>query len=493
MNMDIENLGKTIKSQRLQRHISQAKLSKLLDMKQALLSEWETGKKTIPQYKIKLIEDIFKKLDTLSDAEIESYVKRRKYKQIRYDVATGQPLSNIKKHLMNAVSKKLLRQQLKSNRTTLSDKPKGIALFAGCGGLSRGFHQAGFDVVGFAELEHNFHVTYKKNFPNSLLLGDDVRNITNDDVKDWKVAFGEIDVLFGGPPCQGFSLAGKRDVFDPRNELYLEFVRIASVLKPKTILLENVRLLTSMKTVNGNYASEDIVDRFEKIGYTMSFQIVNAKDYGVPQSRERVIFIGVRKDLDIDHVVFPEKTHGPANELTLFPSLKPYVTFRDATRDLERLESGEASKKDRLHFAITHPDHVIKWLKITPEGESAHNNADPDMRPKSGYNTTYKRIRWDEPSSTIGTTFSMISGSRNVHPQDTRAFTIREAARCQTFPDSFLWEGRWGTIRTMIGNAVPPLLAEVMAKHIMKSYIKKEAKPSSVQPQATYKNIQLPS
>lgn len=489
--MDIKNFGKSIKPQRLQRHISQAKLSKLLDIKQAILSDWETGKRTVPQDKIELVEALILKLDTLNENELEDFVKRRKYKQIRYDVPTSKPLTKSKNHVMSGAAKNLLQQQLKNVNNKLSNKPKGIALFAGCGGLSQGFHNAGFDVVGFAELEHDFHKTYQKNFPHSLLLGDDVRNITNADVQDWKTYFGEIDVLFGGPPCQGFSLAGKRDVFDPRNELYLEFVRLASCLKPKTVLLENVRLLTSMKTVNGNYASEDIVNRFEKIGYDMSFQVINAKEYGVPQSRERVIFIGVRKDLDIDQVAFPEKTHGSANELTLFSNLKSYVTFRDATQDLERLESGKKSKKDSFHFAITHPDHVIKWLKKTPEGQSAHLNPDPNMRPKSGYNTTYKRIKWDEPCSTIGTTFSMISGSRNVHPQDTRSLTIREAARCQTFPDSFVWEGKWGTIRTMIGNAVPPLLAEVMANHIMKSYIKPQLKPAVVQAQVAYKSIQL--
>mgnify|MGYP001560155863 CR=1 FL=1 len=475
MKLDSQNIGKSIKTLRLEKHISQAKLAKLIKIRQAMLSEWETGKRTVPPSMIDSIEKMLGQLEKLNETELESLVKRRKYKQTRYDVPTKNTSSKKNYDLFDEETKKLLYQHLRDNKGKhIGNKPKGIALFAGCGGLSLGFHNAGYDVVGFVELEHDFHDTYKKNFPESFVLGDDVRNITSKNVEEWKKAFGEIDTLFGGPPCQGFSLAGKRDVFDPRNELYLEFVRIASILKPKTILLENVRLLTSMKTVYGNYASEDIVNRFEKIGYKTSFQVVNAKDYGVPQSRERVIFIGVRNDLVSEPITFPEKTYGETNNQSLFSNLQPYVTFRDATKDLERLESGEKSSKDPLHFAIVHPNHVIQWLKAIPEGESAHNNPNPNLRPKSGYNTTYKRIKWDEPSSTVGTTFSMISGSRNVHPQDTRSLTVREAARCQTFPDDFKWEGKWGIIRTMIGNAVPPLLGQTMAKHILKNYLKKK-------------------
>ncbi len=489
-NMDMTDAGIWIKVERLNRHISQAKLAKLLGINQAILSDWERGKRIVKAEDLDSIKSIFIKVDKLSESEKDKFIQRRKYKQTRYDVPTNGN-GHIKKRLNQLPLKidydKPLNEKFAGRKP--NSKPKGIALFAGCGGLSLGFHKAGFDVLGYVELEHSFHPTYEKNFPESFLLGDDVKNVKDEDVKEWKNTFGEIDVLFGGPPCQGFSLAGKRDVFDPRNELYLEFVRIASILKPKTILLENVRLLTSMKLANGNYASEDIVKRFQDIGYEMSYQVVNAMDYGVPQSRQRVIFIGVRKDLATKPIVFPTSTHGTQNG-SLF-NKKPYVTFRNATIDLESLESGEKSLNDPLHFAITHPDHVIKWLKNVPEGESAHDNPDPSLRPTSGYNTTYKRIKWDEPSSTISTNFSMISGSRNVHPTNTRSLTIREAARCQTFPDNFKWDGKWGTIRKMIGNAVPPLLAEVMAKHILRNYLTEEDVNTKQSEKEVYKNIQL--
>lgn len=486
----MKNLGQWVKVERLKRQISQAKLAKLLNVNQAILSEWETEKKVIPVESIGFIEEILNRIDNLSEKERDDLFQRRKYAQKRYDVPTNSNKNpRIKKNIGTAVTPLPLKE-LYAQRAQ-SGKPKGVALFAGCGGLSLGFHRAGFDVVGFAELQVEFHPTYKKNFPGSLLLGTDVRSISNEQVENWHDVFGEIDVLFGGPPCQGFSLAGKRDVLDPRNQLYKEFVRIASVLRPKTILLENVRLLTSMKTIDGIYAAEDIVRRFEDIGYSMSYRVVNAKDYGVPQSRERVIFIGVRKDFSNKPIFFPEPTHGSQNMGFLF-QLKPYITFKEATEDLESLESGEKSLKDPLHFAIVHPEHVIKWLKNVPQGESAHNNLNPNLRPTSGFNTTYKRIRWDEPSSTISTNFSMISGSRNVHPKNTRSLTIREAARCQTFSDDFHWEGKWGTIRTMIGNAVPPLLAEIMAKHILKNFINFEDKVRFIsEGREAYRNIQL--
>jgi DNA (cytosine-5)-methyltransferase 1 len=227
--------------------------------------------------------------------------------------------------------------------------------------------------------------------------------------------------------------------------------------------MENVRLLTSMKTSDGKFVLEHIYKEFDAVGYEVKHFEINTKDYGIPQHRERVIFVAVRKDLKLlPSIPFP--THGQA--IDLFTILEPYRTFADACSDLEYLESGEKSKTDALHEAVKHPDHVIKWLWDVPQGKSAHENNDPNLRPPSGYNTTYKRQIWNEPASTVQTTFGMISGCRNVHPIATRSLTIREAARIQSFPDSFEFIGSQGKIRTCIGNAVPPLLAHAIAKHI---------------------------
>jgi DNA (cytosine-5)-methyltransferase 1 len=334
--------------------------------------------------------------------------------------------------------------------------------------MALGFQQAGFGIAGFIELDTAAAATFSANFTSSQLLARDITTVTEQQLASWKHALGEVDVLCGGPPCQGFSLAGKRDPNDHRNRLFLDYLRVAAALRPRVIIIENVRLLTSMKSATGSAVVDDITQAFRSEGYHLSHQVLNAQDYGVPQFRERVFFVGLRELPRPGTPLFPFPTHGPGNSgEELFNSRPlPYRTFRDAAGDLERLESGEQSATDPYHWAVRHPDHVLEWLRDVPEGKSAHDNADPRLRPPSGYNTTYKRLRWDEPSSTIGTTFGMISACRNVHPRETRSLTIREALRCQSFPDTFKLFGTTGDIRTQIGNAVPPTLARAIAAHI---------------------------
>lgn len=214
--------------------------------------------------------------------------------------------------------------------------------------------------------------------------------------------------------------------------------------------------------------SKRILDTFKSIGYNCAFFTVNAKDYGVPQHRERVIFIGLREDLKALPSI-PLPSWGIENNL--FSKENPFFSFGDAVSDLEFIESGENCTTDKYHKAVNHPEHVIKWLIDVPEGKSAHENSDRSLRPPSGYNTTYKRQVWNEPAGTVATTYGMISGCRNVHPIATRALTTREALRLQSFPDSFKLTGKMGDIRTTIGNAVPPLLAYVLGEYIKKTYI----------------------
>ena len=321
-------------------------------------------------------------------------------------------------------------------------------------------------MLGCVELRSDFRAIYQQNFPHTRELGSDITRLSDKHVEEWAAEFGPIDVLFGGPPCQGFSLTGKRDRLDPRNELFRHFVRVARILRPKAILLENVRLLTSMKSKGGNWVKDEIGEAFSEFGYAMIHKELDAQDFGVPQHRERVFFVGMRSDLALRPSI-PEPTHGAPSCGDLFGStLCPLRTFRVATCDLEAIESGQRTERDLWHEAVAHPQHVIEWLKDVPEGASAHDNADPAMRPPSGYNTTYKRLCWDEPASTVSTTFGMISGCRNVHPTNTRSLTVREALRCQSFPDSFKLTGTLGAIRTSIGNAVPPLLGHALASHL---------------------------
>jgi DNA (cytosine-5)-methyltransferase 1 len=234
-------------------------------------------------------------------------------------------------------------------------------------------------------------------------------------------------------------------------------------------LIENVKLLTSMKDPDGRYVRDRVIETYQQLGYDSQFYVVNAKNYGVAQHRERVIFIGVRSDLKLNPSI-PDHMYSDES-ISLFNDMDKPFTFGDAVSDLVYIESGEKVDNDPYHWAVSHPNHVLEWMVDVPQGRSAHDNEDPSLRPPSGYNTTYKRQVWDEPAGTVATTFGMISGCRNVHPIATRSMTIREALRLQSFPDSFKMTGTAGTKRTVIGNAVPPMLGYQLAKHIVDSYI----------------------
>lgn len=466
-----------IRRDRESRGLSQANLARLLNISQPVLSQWETGKAVPSEREEQAIRRTFAEFDQqLARGKLPSAIRPRSRRRI-LATSNGQPYDPASERSNDsgyrdesAEARKARFTRFAASYSRAQNELVGISLFAGCGGMSLGFKRAGFRVPGFVEIDPGARLTYELNFPKSVCLGHDVRGISEDDVSEWSKLFGVVDVVFGGPPCQGFSLTGKRNRFDPRNELYSHFARIASILQARSIILENVRLLTSMKSPDGSMVLDRITDAFEEAGYSCDFKVLNAQDYGVPQCRERVFVVGTRENQGLS---FPEPTHGNCAEKMLFgTTLDPYVTFRDACGDLEPLESGERSRTDPLHFAVDHPRHVIEWLKNVPEGQSAHNNPDPRLRPPCGYNTTYKRIRWDEPCSTINTTFGMISGCRNVHPTNTRSLTIREAARCQTFPDDFQFRGTLGQIRTVIGNAVPPLLAKVLASHLVRTILK---------------------
>ena len=457
--------GDLIRELRKKKNLSQAKLARLLGIKQAKLSIWETNK---VQPSPDVLRRIITTIEKLDDETIANLNKRKIRK--KWDIqALEKTFIRSNRVSADADRKKRLPFLYFNVNEVPYRNAKGISLFSGIGGMSLGFRLAGIRVVGSVEIYAPFRTIYEANFPDTRCLGHDIQEIDNREILSWKEQYGEIYVIFGGPPCQGFSLAGKRDRFDPRNQLYQEFARIASVLQPKVIVMENVRLITSMKTPEGEGMLEAISAAFETAGYECQYKFLNAQDYGVPQSRSRIFLIGVRKDLDIGQITFPPPTHRPPGQKTLLgEDLEPCVTFREATGDLESLAAGECSRNDPWHKATPHPPHVVKMLEGIPEGMSAHDNPDPNLRPTSGYNTTYKRIKWDEPCSTISTNFNMISGCRHVHPSDTRALTVREAMRVQTFPDQFKIFGRIDDVRKGIGNAVPPLLAKKIAEHLLK-------------------------
>ena len=448
--------GIELRKIREQLGISQARIAEITGLSQHILSSFELEKTSLKENELHILNEIIPNISSFNDVLTR---KKRYRKHIYKDAFIDQSrVSSASKTQENKCYLKTLQ--------TLEKEPpakyKAASFFSGIGGFSLGFRSCGFDVRGFVEIEDDLASIYQANFPNTERLGSDITKVSNDVLIDFRNRVGDIDVVIGGPPCQGFSLSGKRNIDDPRNYLFQDYLRIIDVLSPKFAIIENVRLLTSMKSKDGGFVKDEIESGLKKHGYRAKLFEINAKNYGVPQHRERVIFIAVREDLKVEPS-FPSANFSSGK--SLFDFEKKYRTFGDACSDLDFLESGQTGK-DPYHKAVKHPEHVLQWLWDVPEGSSAHDNKDPALRPPSGYNTTYKRQIWNEPASTVQTTFGMISGCRNVHPIATRSLTIREACRLQSFPDTYKFIGSLGTIRTGIGNAVPPLLAKVLAEYI---------------------------
>lgn len=448
--------GEQLRDYRKRLGLSQAKLAELSKIPQHLLSSYELGKQELTK------DFIIKLKEALANKKKISKVINRSKRVTQFEFTDIKVLvdreAKAKKTKGNESYLRLIAR-LKEKSEAKNKKYSAVSLFSGVGGFSLGFSAAGFEIKGFVELQDSLRDIYKVNFPNAKEIGSDITKVSDEEIRQLKKEVGDIDVIIGGPPCQGFSLAGKRDAKDPRNKLFLHYLRFVEVLCPKIAIMENVRVLTSMKDEKGELVKDNIQKDFFKRGYRVNYFEINARDYGVPQNRERVLFVAIRSDLKISPCL-PEPSHTRGDGL--FENGSTYHSFGDACSDLPYIEAGGVSA-DSMHIAVKHPKHVIDWLWDVKEGRSAHDNEDIEKRPPSGYNTTYKRQIWNQPASTVQTTFGMISGSNNVHPIATRSLTIREAARIQSFPDDYKFVGNLGAIRTGIGNAVPPLLAYSLA------------------------------
>jgi len=351
-------------------------------------------------------------------------------------------------------------------------KPLVVEAFCGCGGTSLGFELAGYEVALGIDIHAPSIETFRKNHPNSFAMLGDVKKINPKDIKKL-LGSKRIDVLIGGVPCQGFSLNNrKRHENDERNFLYLEFLKLIKELNPRAVVLENVSGLKS--TANGKFV-DAIKKGIEDSGdYKVTHKLLFAPDYGVPQKRERLVFVGLSEDInqefDFDKIV---KTHGPTTKT-------PYTTIKDAIGDLISLKPGEEkneyakepfSEYQKLmrknmrgkslenHKAPNHPEDTIKKIANTPPGRP--------MYPKFKQRI---RLAWDILSPT------QVSGGIRPqfqfgHPEDIRGLSIRERCRIQSFPDNFIVKG--GTVqgRVQTGNAVPPLLAKAIAQALLK-YLK---------------------
>lgn len=354
-----------------------------------------------------------------------------------------------------------------------------VELFAGAGGLSIGLEKAGINVVIANEIMPDFAATLKANHPNTNVINEDIHKI-NFRAELKKLGLKSVDVLSGGPPCQGFSTIGSKNRQDPRNSLFYEYLRAVSETNPKYTIFENV---SGFKRMYGGFAYETLVKEMDSLGYETKCQILNAADYGAPQIRNRTIVLGWKKGLA--PLEFPTITHGSQK------GLKPYVTLMEAIGDLPYIEAGQSlstyatppqteyQKKMRgaqkillEHNASNYGEKMQEILHIVPEGGSIKDLPE-HLRPKSGYCNTYARLLPNEPSPTITRNFGTPSSSRCIHPYQPRALSTREGARLQGFPDSYKFIGGKQSKNLQIGNAVPPILGEVIAMVIKNALGKK--------------------
>jgi DNA (cytosine-5)-methyltransferase 1 len=348
-----------------------------------------------------------------------------------------------------------------------------IDLFAGCGGLSKGFMDAGFDIIVGVDNDQAALNTFVKNHNGAVALNADLsKQETFDEIK--RIA-GErpIDVIIAGPPCQGFSLSGPRNFDDERNKLYLAVIEMVKQYKPKGFIIENV---PGMSTLYDGQIKEEILKRFRKMGYNTECEILCAADYGVPQMRKRLIFMGVRKD--VGKPKFPEPIYLPDN----------YISCRDAISDLPSREYEFGMEEDiytskpvteyqilmrknmkvlHNHVATNHTQMVKDTIALVPEGGN-YKDLPPGWGESRKFNEAWTRYDGNKPSKTIDT------GHRNhFHYKYNRVPTIRENARLQSFPDDFVFTGTKTQQNRQVGNAVPPLLGQVLGNAMLKIFTEK--------------------
>lgn len=357
-----------------------------------------------------------------------------------------------------------------------------IDLFSGCGGLSLGFIQEGFIVKKAVEYDANIANTYKKNHPEVDVIVDDIRNIDQSGV--FKV--GTADVIIGGPPCQGFSMAGARIrsgfIDDPRNYLFKHYFNVVKTVKPKAFVMENVKGIMTMQ--EGKIFEEILrifsdAEMLEGRPYNINYKLVKGIEFGIPQKRERMIIIGTQAS----NFNFEEVWEQTKQEILLeYPNYFDLVTVRDAIGNLgptsvdgiitnpmpiTEYQKYLSSNRPDLsnHTKTNHSRVAINRMSRVANGE---NFTVLEENINSIHSGSYGRLCWEEQAPTITTRFDTPAGGRFIHPVEDRTLTPREAARIQSFPDDFIFYGNKTSICKQIGNAVPPKVSYFLARLIKK-------------------------
>jgi len=339
----------------------------------------------------------------------------------------------------------------------MTEKPKAIDLFCGCGGLTLGLKQAGFNVIGAIDIDKLSIETYKANHQEVHLWENDIRDLTSEEIKKTlNLKKGDLDLLAGCPPCQGFSkmrtLNGKRKIKDSQNRLIDEFLRIAIELLPKAIMMENVPRLKHY------YRFQNFCRQLKKFGYTLKYDVLNAADYGVPQRRRRLILIASR----IGEIDFAEKTKKR--------------TVADTIKNLSK--TGQSG--DPLHdYKQNRTQKVQDIINIIPKDGGSRNDLGEKYKLNchkrcNGFKDVYGRMSWTNQAPTITGGCINPSKGRFLHPEENRAITLREAALLQSFPINYMFEIRnRESVALMIGNALPPEFIKchslIIRKHLQRN------------------------
>lgn len=343
-----------------------------------------------------------------------------------------------------------------------------VDLFAGAGGTALGFHQTGqFRIVAAVEIDKDAASTYKRNLGVEPIQ-EDLRKLEPSDLlTSIGLRPGELDVLIGCPPCQGFTLmrhnAGAED---ERNDLVFQYLKFVDKLNPRFIVFENVPGLN--RTRHGREYYEKLLDGLKKLGYAVRTEEVDAADYGVPQRRKRIIILGAPSEKLLP-LLRTKRTHGnPLAPETLYGFVRPWRTVRWAIANLPPLEAGEVCPTDKLHRAHRMGDRVADFIRRVPKDGGSRTDVPreywlPCHKKHRGHGDAYGRLAWDRPAVTITCGCSHLSKGRFVHPEQDRGITPREAALLQGFPMDYDFAGSVTSVCRQIGNAVPPPLAYAIA------------------------------
>lgn len=337
-------------------------------------------------------------------------------------------------------------------------KPTVIDLFCGCGGLSYGFMKAGYDIVvgidNWKDAVETFNYNHTKNVGKVLDLSD-----TKPDELEIK---NNIDLIIGGPPCQGYSIAGKRIIEDERNELYKSFVKFVDHYKPKAFLMENVPNIISM---GKGAVKEQIIKDFERLGYKVVYKILMASDFGVPQNRKRAFFVGLKSGKEFkfpEYIALNKVTSEEAISDLTEDSILDGTAYPFPPKSKFQAKIRNGNKVVFNHEITNHKEQTVEIISMVPDGGN-YKDLPKELHHTRKVNIAWTRLNSQKPSFTIDT------GHRHhFHYEFNRVPTVRESARIQSFPDSFVFQGSKTSQYKQVGNAVPPMLAEYLAKQLLK-------------------------